>query len=221
MKVPNRREGMSIALFSNVKSPHILPGTYNGLPCVWSGRVWGGGSVCVSRSLCLPRAQVWLFVWSSDNFSIKMLLEQRRHKLVPFFGVLACPCPPFPAIRVRTRDPAFQVHETCGIRCKHSRQLSAQLSSQMCTHSLRASVVAANLEVYKWVMKQNWLGSSGINHHIKAEMRSIPWFLSPGKGLIKRTACPPKHRQCWAETHEQFFSGPGEHQEVLIKMNTE
>lgn len=27
----------------------------------------------------------------------------------------------------------FQVHETCGIQCKPSRQLSAQLSFQMCT----------------------------------------------------------------------------------------
>lgn len=100
----------------------------------------------------------------------------------------------------------FQVHETCGIQCT---PICTAVFPDVHPHSLRASVAAANLGVYKWVMKQKWLGSSGINHYIKAEMGIIHGFLSPGKVLIKRTAWPPEPHSILGRNPWAVFLRPG------------
>lgn len=147
---------MSIVLFSNVKSPTSL------LIHIMVSHVWGregvcgvGVVVCLSLSLCLSGKQVGLFFWSSVRFSIKMLPQPcRLNKLVPFFAIPTSPYPSFlpPELELRTQ-PMSGAWDMWHLVWAFPAATSCTAAFQMCTHSLRASVAAADLEVYKWVMK--------------------------------------------------------------------
>lgn len=177
---------MPIVLFSNVKSPasQLVPTMVS---CVCDGGRVGEEGVCLLISL--SGKQGWLFVWSSDNFSIEMLLEQyKSNNLVPFFDVPTSPCPPFRPAQSEIRTQPISGAQDMWHLVEAFLAALNPAAFQMCSHALRARVCCRKC------------GSLQVSHEVKMtrKLRHKPlykswnWTIPRLKVLMKKIALKPE-----------------------------